>query len=147
MDTNEKNAPALFAEGFNCAQSVFASHAWQFDLGPEIALKVSAAFGAGMGRQGEVCGAATGALMILGLASGSTSADDKDAKERTYLLARRFLDEFAQRNGSIHCRELLNCEIDTPEGLERARQQGLFTTICSDLVAGAAALLDEMLTE
>jgi C_GCAxxG_C_C family probable redox protein len=147
MDSNEKNAATLFAEGFNCAQSVFTSHAQQFDLEPEKALKLSAAFGAGMGRKGEVCGAVTGALMAIGLSSGSTSADNKDAKERTYLLARHFLDEFAQRNGSIHCRELLNCEIDTPEGLERARQEGLFTTICPGLVAGAALLLDEMLKE
>lgn len=147
MDSNDKKTDTLFAEGFNCAQSVFTSHARQFNLEPETALKLSAAFGAGMGRKGEVCGAATGALMVIGLASGSTSANDKDAKERTYRLARRFLDEFAQRNGSIQCRELLGCEISIPEELERARQQGLFTTICPRLVAGAAAFLDEMLDE
>ena len=147
MDSSDKNAAALFSEGFNCAQSVLTSHARQFDLSPETALRFSAAFGAGMGRKGEVCGAVTGALMAIGLAYGPTSAEDKEAKERTYLLAHRFLDEFARQNGSIQCRELLGCRIDEPAELERARQQGLFTTICPRLVDEASELLDQLLNE
>ena len=34
---------------------------------PDAALRVSAAFGGGMGRTGGTCGAVTGALMVLGL--------------------------------------------------------------------------------
>jgi C_GCAxxG_C_C family probable redox protein len=100
-----------------------------------------------MGRQGEVCGAVTGALMVIGLASGHTSVDDKEAKERTYLLAHHFLDEFARRNGSIQCHELLDCRIDEAEGLEKARQKGLFTTICPKLVNEASDILDKILNE
>jgi len=147
MGSDDKKAATLFAEGFNCAQAVLTSHAQQFGLVPETALKLSAAFGAGMGRQGEVCGAVTGALMVIGLASGHSIADDKEAKERTYRLARRFLNEFAQRNGSIRCRELLGCRIDEAEGMERARQQVLFTTICPRLVDEASEILEQMLVE
>jgi C_GCAxxG_C_C family probable redox protein len=145
MISNEKKAADLFGEGFNCAQSVLASHAQQFGLSPETALKLSAPFGAGMGRQGEVCGAVTGALMVIGLASGYTTADDKEAKELTYQLASHFLQEFARQNGSTRCGELLGCQINTAEGLEKARQQGLFTTTCPRLVAGATDILHEML--
>jgi C_GCAxxG_C_C family probable redox protein len=147
MDSNQKKAGTLFAEGYNCAQSVLASYARQFDLDPETALKLSAAFGGGMGRQGEVCGAATGALMVLGLAAGNTSAIDKDAKERTYHLTRQFLSEFARQNGSIQCRELLGYQINRPEELEKARQQGLFTTLCPRLVEEASELLDQILAD
>jgi C_GCAxxG_C_C family probable redox protein len=147
METNEKKAASLFAEGFNCSQAVIASHAQKFGVAPETAIKLSAAFGAGMGRQGEVCGAATGALMVIGLASGSTSAENKEAKERTYRLAHRFLDEFAQRNGSVRCCELLGYRIDEVEGMEKAGQQGLFTTLCPRLVDGASEILDKMLNE
>jgi C_GCAxxG_C_C family probable redox protein len=147
MDSNGKTATELFAEGFNCSQSVIASHAAQFDLPLETALKLSAAFGAGMGRQGEVCGAATGALMTLGLASGATLAGDTESKERTHHLAAQFLQEFARQNGSILCRELLGCRLDTPEVLESARQQGIFSTICPKLVESASEILDELLME
>ena len=39
----------------------------EFGLGREEAIKVSAAFGGGMGGFGEACGAASGALMVIGL--------------------------------------------------------------------------------
>jgi C_GCAxxG_C_C family probable redox protein len=147
MDLNEKKAAAFFSEGFNCAQSVLTPHAQKFGLPPETALKLSSTFGAGMGRQGEVCGTATGALMVIGLALGYVSAVDKEAKERTYQLAHRFLDEFTRQNGSIRCSELLGCRIDEPESLERARQQGLFATICPQLVENASEILDKILNE
>jgi len=147
MISNEKKAAALFAEGFNCSQAVLAAHAQHLDVPLETALRLSSAFGGGMGRHGEVCGAATGALMVIGLVSGHTSADDKDGKERTYNLANMFLQEFASRNGSIQCPELLGCRIDTPEGQAQARKQALFSTICPRLVAGASEILAEILSE
>jgi C_GCAxxG_C_C family probable redox protein len=147
MDFNEKQASEYFAEGFNCAQSVLVSHAGQFDLEPETALKMSAAFGAGMGRQGEVCGAVTGALMALGLKFGAVSADDKESKELTHSLAHKFIDDFAQKNGTVLCRELLGYQIDNPEEREKASQAGVFSTICPRLVKEASEMLDQMLKE
>ena len=147
MDSNQKTAAGLFAEGFSCSQSVFAAYAEQYGLPVEMALRVSSAFGGGMGRQGEVCGAASGALMALGLAHGATQAADKETKEKTYGLTARFLQEFARQNGAIRCPELLGCRIDTPEGLGQARQQGLFSSICPRLVASASGILEEILAE
>jgi len=147
MVSNEKKAVALFAEGFSCSQSVLAAHAQQLNVPLETALRLSAAFGGGMGRHGEVCGAATGALMVLGLVSGHTTADDKEGKERTYQLANHFLQEFTSRNGALNCPELLGCRIDTPEGQAQAREQALFSTICPRFVAGASKILAEMLSE
>jgi C_GCAxxG_C_C family probable redox protein len=147
MVSNEKESAALFAEGFSCSQSVLAAHAQQLNVPLETALRLSAAFGGGMGRHGEVCGAATGALMVIGLVSGHTAADDKEGKERTYQLTNRFLQEFGRRNGAIHCPELLGCRIDTPEGQAQAREQALFSSICPRLVSGASAILAEMLNE
>ena len=147
MVSNEKKASSLFAEGFSCSQSVLAAHAQQLNVPLETALRLSAAFGGGMGRHGEVCDAATGALMVIGLVSGHTSAEDKEGKERTYGLANQFLQEFASRNGSIYCPELLGCRLDTPAGQAQAREQALFSTICPRLVAGASEILAEMLNE
>src|SRR5512141_594047 len=134
MDIKEKQASEYFAEGFNCAQSVLAAHAGQFGLEPEAAVKISAAFGGGMGRQGEVCGAMTGALMALGLKYGAISADDKETKEKTHSLAHQFLDEFAKKNGPFLCRELLGYRIDNPEERKKAQEAGVFSTICPRLV-------------
>ena len=52
---------------FSCSQAVFSTLAPEFGINEENALKISSAFGGGMMRHGEVCGAVTGSLMTLGL--------------------------------------------------------------------------------
>jgi C_GCAxxG_C_C family probable redox protein len=146
MPPTEK-AAQLFATGYSCSQAVFAAHAEELGLPTETALKISAAFGGGLGRQGEVCGAVSGALMALGLARGQTNPDDKAAKDHTYALTRRFCAEFSDREGSLLCRELLGCQIGTPEGLQQAQEENLFKTVCPELVASASAILDGILKD
>jgi len=146
MNPTEK-ATQLLAAGYSCSQSLLVSRATQFGLSDEIALKLSAAFGGGLGREGEVCGAASGALMVIGLANGQTSPEQREAKERTYQLTRRFLAEFARRTGALHCSDLLGCQIGTPEGMQRAQSQDLFKTVCPTLVSEASQILSELLDE
>jgi hypothetical protein len=83
--------------------------------------------------------------MVLGLRHGTTVASDQEAKERQYRLARDLMAQFKRRHGSTLCRELLGCEIMTPEGRQRARDRGLFDDLCPRLVADAAELVTEFL--
>ena len=53
-------AYAWFLKGYNCSQSVVAAFAPQLGLTEETALRLSAGFGAGIGRMREVCGAFCG---------------------------------------------------------------------------------------
>jgi C_GCAxxG_C_C family probable redox protein len=146
MHPNEK-ATQLFAAGFSCSQALLASRAERYDLPTETALKLSAAFGGGLGRQGEVCGAVSGALMVIGLENGHTRPEEKAVKENTYALTRQFIAEFTQRTGALHCRDLLGCRIDTPEGQQYAQEHALTKTICPKLVAEASQILSEILDE
>jgi C_GCAxxG_C_C family probable redox protein len=146
MHPNEK-ASQLFATGYSCSQSLLVSRAAEFGLSTETALKVSAAFGGGLGREGEICGAVSGALMVIGLANGQTTPEDKTAKERTYQLTRQLIAEFTRRKGSIRCCDLLGCQIGTPDGLRQAQEQNLFKTVCPGLVAEASEILTGMLDE
>jgi len=136
-------ASRRFSEGFSCSQSVLAAFAPDLSLDADAALRVSAAFGGGMGRTGGTCGAVTGALMVLGLRYGPTVAD-KVAKELTYAQAREFIARFEARHGATTCADLLGVNISTPEGQAAAREAKLFKTVCPGLVASAAAILEEM---
>ena len=98
-----------------------------------------------MGRLGETCGAVTGALMVIGLKYGMVRSDDIIAKEKTYKFAREFLDKFKSLNGTIKCRELLNCDISTPEGMNFAKEKNLFATICPKMVRNSAEILENLL--
>ena len=127
-----------FAQGFNCSQSVFSAFAFQLVLSNETALKLSSPFGAGMARQGQVCGALTGALMVLGLQHGNF---DPEGKEQTYQIADEFIRKFKERHGTILCRELIGYDISSQAGLQAARERRVFTTICPALVKETAESL------
>lgn len=60
-------AYAYFLKGYNCSQSVVAAFAPQLGLSEEMALRMSAGFGAGIGRMREVCGAFCGVVTVLSL--------------------------------------------------------------------------------
>jgi C_GCAxxG_C_C family probable redox protein len=110
-----------------------------------MALKLACGFGGGM-RMAGTCGVVTAAFMVIGLKCGQTEANDRDAKSRTYELVREFAEKFRSRNGSIVCKELLGCDISTPEGMKTAQGKKLFKSVCSKMVTDAAEILDEMLT-
>lgn len=138
-------AEALFRQGYSCSQAVLAAFSEELGLDRESALKVAAGFGGGMGRMAETCGAVTGAVMVLGLRHGSTRADDKPSKEKTYERVREFVARFKALHGSVVCRELLGCDISTPSGSQQARDQQLTTTLCPKFVRGAVEVLEKLL--
>ena len=100
-----------------------------------------------MGYRGDTCGAASGAVLVLGLLSGSLGLPDKEAKEKAYELTRDFLERFEGFNGSARCDQLIGLDIGTPEGLQAARDSRVFTTACPKLVRGAAEILEAVIRE
>jgi len=145
MSDKVEAAVGCFREGFSCSQAILSIYGPEFGLERMTALKAAAAFGAGMGRLGEVCGAVTGALIVIGLKYGHTEAKDKETKEKTYARARDFGERFRALHGSLLCRELLGCDLGTAEGMETARQKGYFTELCPRFVREAAEILEDVL--
>jgi C_GCAxxG_C_C family probable redox protein len=138
-------AVACFQEGFSCSQAVLCAYAPRFGLDRELALRVSGAFGSGMGRTGATCGAVTGALMVIGLKYGKINPEDDEAKEKTYALVQEFVDRFRQRNRSTLCKELLGYDLSTPAGREQARETGISAALCPGFVRDAAEIIEQIL--
>jgi C_GCAxxG_C_C family probable redox protein len=114
-------------------------------LDREQALRIAGAFGGGMARMGETCGVVTGSMMAIGLKHGKTKAFDDEAKERTYRLVNEFVDKFKARHNSIVCKDLLDCNMSTPEGLQEFKNRNLIETHCARFVREAAEMLEEIL--
>jgi C_GCAxxG_C_C family probable redox protein len=127
-----------FSRGLSCSQAIFSAFAARLGLSDEAALKIASPFGGGIARQGEVCGALTGALMVLGLQRGNITPDGKD---ETYRIAEEFVKRFREQHGSILCRDLIGYDISTREGLQAARDSKAFATICPGLVDKTAKIL------
>jgi C_GCAxxG_C_C family probable redox protein len=144
MPTPVENAVAVFSQHFNCSQSVFSAFAEQFGLDRETALKLASPFGGGIARQGEICGAVTGALMVLGLARGADTPAGKDA---IYQLSQQFMRRFEEKHSTLLCRELIGIDISTEEGWQKAKAGGAFTFTCPTLVQDAAEIVQELLAQ
>ena len=129
----------LFENGYVCSQAVFAAFSPDLGLDKELALKIGACFGSGM-RKGEVCGACTGALMVLGLKYG-------ESKEKSNEACERFLDEFKSENGSYICNDLLGCDISTQEGVKYAVENNLFKEFCPLMVESASKIVKELINK
>jgi len=146
METHAEIAEAKFREGYNCAQSILFSFCEKLGLDTEAALKLSCGLGAGMGRQGEVCGAVSGGIVVLGLKFGRGKSDTSAETDLTYSKIREFMNLFFAKHRSCICRELLNgCDLRTPEGQSYYINNEYFNLICRPCVRDAAALVEHMI--
>jgi C_GCAxxG_C_C family probable redox protein len=93
---------------------------------------------------GEVCGALSGGVLVVGLLHGRNHADDADSKELTKEKARAFARGFTEVNGALRCRDLLGVDISTDEGLEEYHNRDLRER-CSAIVPNAVRVLADVL--
>lgn len=130
-----------FNSNFNCCQAVLKVFSKEYGMDEEMALKVATGFGGGM-RRGEVCGAVTGGIMVIGLRDGHSTEDDLETKKRAYALTADFEKEFEKLNGSIICKELLGFDLSKEEELKMIKEQGLFDKVCPKLIKDAILILE-----
>ena len=109
MDEQQTHAQQLararYKEGFNCAEAVL--RAFREELGLAIdgdAMKIATGFGGGLGHAGCMCGALTGAVMVISLLQGRTGSDQ--SRNDVYDSAREFHEIFSGHFGATCCRVL-----------------------------------------
>ena len=143
--TKSDDAVANYKSRFTCSAAVFSAFSDELDLDPDTAKKIACGFGAGISRTGNMCGAVSGALMVIGLKYGKTQANNDAATEKTRALVRKFIQEFTEKNGSVNCTALLSYDLSDPEAFSLARDSGLFLTKCPALVRDSADILEKIL--
>ncbi|MGE0086734.1 MAG: C-GCAxxG-C-C family protein [Desulfococcaceae bacterium] len=146
MKTKSDAAVAKFLEGYNCAQAVFYFFCDELGFEKNMALKMACGFGAGMGRKEEVCGAVSGGIIVIGAKYGRGEKDDRTAMELTYRKTRDLMDHFAEKHGSVICRQLINgCELTTEEGQRQFKENDLLNRVCVPCVRSAVGILEDIL--
>ena len=146
MTSKPETARALMIEHkMNCAQTVLSAFCTDMGLDRETALKVASAFGGGMGRTGQRCGACTGAYMVLGLAQQISLDNPRASLDKTYDLVKEFNRRFTTLHGTLTCKELIHLDLSTPEGQAEMKVKELHISICSGLVADSATILETLL--
>ncbi len=138
-------AKSLFEQGANCAQAVAGAFAAETDMTEAEAFKLAGGFGGGVGRLREICGAASGMVLIMNRLYGSSDISDKDAKDAHYARIQSVLKEFEAVNGSLICRELLGLDKDGEVTHRSEERDAKYyqTRPCSEIVANAAEIMEK----
>lgn len=115
LDDRVQRAVDNFMQGYGCCQSVVAAFADIYGLNDNLAKRIGAGFGGGVGRMRMMCGAVSGIVTLVGLDCGQTEGSDREGKSACYRVVQQLLERSRQQNGSIICAELLGLN-----GYERA---------------------------
>ena len=139
-------ALSLFASGNTCSQSVLCAYADDCGLQKTLALKLACPFGGGIGCTGDLCGAYTGAVMVIGLKHGRVDPKDSAARHRADQLVQELKRRFCERNGGkLTCNDLLGCDRGSPEGVQFMKDHDLHNKVCTPVVASVMDILNELL--
>lgn len=142
--THAEQAQALFMQGYNCAQAVFAAFCDETGLTQQQALKLASGFGGGVGGMREVCGAVSGLTLTLSAIYGYDAPNDRAAKLALYHGVQEAAERYRAENGSIICRELLGLSQDLKKVDPAPRTQEYYKKRpCPELVAMAARIADD----
>lgn len=121
-------------EGYNCAESVVrvSNDVMGLNL-PDEALRMSSVFGGGVGGAGCICGALSGACMILGVLAGRSDANEKTKPEMNGPV-KEFHTRWVNHFHAACCRVLKSTAHGGPVS-------------CSRLIAETAEMLDAYVKE
>ncbi len=144
MTVKEKQhyATENFAGNLNCAQSVLSAYCEELGIPPETAEKMGSAFGAGMG-EGTICGAVSGALMVLGLKYGKSDISPSE-KEKMKEVFEKFKRRFESIHGTLTCKQLLNLDLREEDDYQKAHNLLVFENSCPAFIKTAIALIEEI---
>lgn len=143
MGQKQEMAVELFRQKYNCAQAVLLAFCEDYGMPKEMAMRVACGLGGGF-RTGEICGAVAGAVLVVGLKTGNATNDDNAAKHTCGEETRAFINEFRRRHGAVACRDILKRDPTAEGWMGSSEQKEQRRTTCTDKVASAAGILEEM---
>jgi len=139
IDQRVEQAKKLHRSGFNCSQAVVMAYADLFDIDEQMAARMSASFGGGIGRMRQTCGAACGMFMLCGLKCGQTEPNDLQAKANNYNDVQQLAQEFKSQHGSLICAELIGLKEPEDANVRICKQS------CNQTVGNAAQIIGNYL--
>ena len=105
--------------------------------------RIATPFGAGLGREGHLCGVVAGSLMALGILIGRDSAEEKIGP--VYRATGDFVKKFDKRFGSLACRELTGYDPSNPVQLKLMAVKKVKEKTCAGLMEWAVDELKQYL--
>ncbi|MBU0482419.1 MAG: C-GCAxxG-C-C family protein [Proteobacteria bacterium] len=96
------------AHGLSCSEAnlLVLNHGFGGKLSTETVINLGSGFGGGVGDMGSTCGALSGVVLGIGLYLGP-GCDGGLGRKKFRALIGKFLTDFKETAGTVHCRELI----------------------------------------
>ena len=126
-------AVKLHARGYNCCQAVACVFADEVGIDESTLYKLGEAFGAGMGNTLGVCGAMSGAAMLVGLVNSDGDTEHPaQTKASSMKIVAKMQNEFTERAGRLICKEI------------KTGNEGKAFTSCDDCIRIATEIAEDL---
>lgn len=119
---------------YNCAESSLFALCEEWGLTSDAIPMIATGFGGGVGKKGLICGALAGAVMATGLRCGTSDPGDTKKKALVLNRASQLVERFRETFGETDCRELIGCDLSTPEGVKKAKVENVRSGKCRHYV-------------
>jgi C_GCAxxG_C_C family probable redox protein len=110
----------------------------------ELIPRIATGFCGGMARTGNICGAVSGAVMAINICYGRSDAES--STEKNYAKVREMIGRFEEKFGTVNCRELIGCDLATPEGQEFFKANNIIAR-CKHFSQEATRMAMRIITE
>ena len=98
----------------------------------DVTPKTVTAYGGGIARTGNICGAINVAIMGVAQKYGRESPRQTFVKTQRKIF--QFLNQIVDQYGSIHCSQLTKTQLSTLDGIRKFRDQNLKENLCTPLI-------------
>jgi len=145
QDKVAKEAVAYFGSGYNCSESMLLAFSKAMGVVCPAFPMVATAFGGGIGRLCQECGALTGGILAIGLMYGRSKANETEKRDRSYAVARAWYKEFQKRFSSVKCIEIQGTDLLNEEEAQKTAKER--HALCDKVVGEGARILVRLLSE
>lgn len=113
----------LMAKGMHCSEAVVqAAGEYLWGNCPDILARASSPFGGGVaGTHDEICGALSGAILIIGARYGRVLADESD--DKAYALSQQLREQFTAYASTTRCDDVKTAVGQEPAGCKVVAQE------------------------
>jgi C_GCAxxG_C_C family probable redox protein len=108
--------------------------------------RIATGFGAGVGRNGEICGAITGAVMGLSIRYGRDRVDPRESR-KPYWHSIELLKRFRAEHGEIRCSALLRLDLAKTEDFDEFHRRDLWKNSCIRFILSATCIAHDIIEE
>lgn len=141
---NTDKAIKYFSKNFNCSQSVFASYSEKFGITEKDAFKIASGFGGGIGKTQNICGALSGAVMVLSCRYYNEN-DIRGSKILVYEKVKELILRFKEIHNTIDCLELIDLDFNKDGSSELFNKLKIRENKCNGYINDVCKILEELI--